>query len=112
MPATRRLDWSQSSDVPRIGLLPGASAGLGRVPGVAAFRRPGLVAVLAVVLKPRFHAFGEGGQAVAVPFLQGVAGEGVAGAATLIGQHRDLVDQVWMLRPTRGNGVGSLPDVL
>jgi hypothetical protein len=44
-----------------------------------------LVAVLAVVLKPRFHAFGKGGQAVAVPFLQGVAGEGVTGAAALIG---------------------------
>ena len=48
-PATLRLNWSQRTDVPRIVLLPGASAGLGRVSGVAAFRRPGLVAVLAVV---------------------------------------------------------------
>ena len=47
-----------------------------------------------------------------VPFLQGVAGECLAGAAALVGQHRDLVHQVWMLRPTRGNGVGSVPDVL
>jgi hypothetical protein len=59
--ASRRLSWSQRTDIPRIMLLPGASAGLGRVPNVAAFRWPRLVAVLAVVLKPRFHAFGEGG---------------------------------------------------
>jgi hypothetical protein len=51
------------------------SVDLGRVSGVAAFRGPGLVAVLAVVPQPRFHAFGEGGHAVAVPFLQRVAGE-------------------------------------
>jgi Pyridoxal-dependent decarboxylase conserved domain len=92
--------------------LAGASADLGRVSGVAAFRRPGLVAVLAVVPQPRFHPFDEGGQAVAVPLLQGITGEGVTGAPALIGQHGDLVHQVWMLRPTGGNGIGGLPDVL
>jgi hypothetical protein len=51
-PATLRLGRSHRTDVPRIVLLPGASAGLGCVPGVAAFRRPGLVAVLAVVPQP------------------------------------------------------------
>jgi hypothetical protein len=58
---------------------------------VAAFRRPGLVAVLTVTPQPRLHPFGEHGQAVAVPFLQGVTGEGVTGTAALIGQNRDLV---------------------
>ena len=48
-PATLRLGSSQSTDVPRIVLRQGASVDLGRVSGVAAFRRPGLVAVLAMV---------------------------------------------------------------
>ena len=46
--ATRRLSWSQRTDIRRIVLLTGASAGLGRVPNVAAFRWPLLVAVLSV----------------------------------------------------------------
>jgi hypothetical protein len=37
-----------------------------------------------------------------VPFLQGVTGEGVTGASALIGQHRDLVHQVGMLRQQAG----------
>jgi hypothetical protein len=49
--------------------------------------------------------------AVAVPFFQDVAVERVTGAAALTGQHGELV-QVWMLRPTGGNGVGNLPDLL
>jgi hypothetical protein len=52
-----------------------------------------LLAVLAVVPQPRLYAFGERGQAVAVPFLQGVTGERVTGAAALIGHHCDLVHQ-------------------
>jgi hypothetical protein len=77
-----------------------------------AFRRPRLVTVLAMVAQPRLHSFGEAGQAAAVPFLQGVTGECMPSAAALIGQHRDLMHQVRMLRPTRGNRVGDLPDVL
>jgi hypothetical protein len=85
-PATLRFGRSHRTDVSRIVLLPGASVDLGRVSGVAAFRRPRLVAVLAVVPQPRLHPFGEGGQAVTVPLLQGITGEGVTGAAALIGQ--------------------------
>ena len=91
---TPLLGWSQSSDIRREAFLPDLSADLRCVPGVAAFRRPGLVAVLTVVPQPCFHSFGEGGEAGAVPLLQGVAGEGVTGAAALIGQQRDLVHQV------------------
>jgi hypothetical protein len=49
---------------------PDASGDLGRVCGTA-FRRPGLVAVFAVVPQPGLHPFRERGQVVAVPFLQG-----------------------------------------
>jgi hypothetical protein len=50
-------------------------------------------------------------QVVAVPFLQRVTGESVTGAAALIGQHRDLVHQVWMLRPAGRNGCRPAPRV-
>ena len=83
---TPLLSWFQSSDV-----LPAAVACLRCVPGVAAFRRPGLVAVLTVTPQPRRHPFGQRRQTVAGPFLQGVIGEGVTGTAALIGQNRDLV---------------------
>jgi hypothetical protein len=92
---TPLLDWSQGSDIRREAFLPDLSADLRCVAGVAAFRRPGLVAVLAVVLKARFYAFGEGGQAVAVPFLQGVTGEAVSGAAALIGRPSGIPGPNW-----------------
>ena len=66
-PATLRLGWSQRTDVRHILVLPRSSADLGRVPGVAAFRRPRLVTVLAMVPQPRLHPHSERGQAVAVP---------------------------------------------
>ena len=47
-----------------------------------------------------------------MPFLQGVAGESMTGAPALVGQDRDLVHQVRVLRPTHGNAVGHLPDIL
>jgi hypothetical protein len=89
--ATPRLGWSHSTDVRREIVLPGASADLGHISGVAAFRRPGLVAVFAVVPKPGPHPLGEARQVVAVPFLQGVAGERMPGAPALVSQDRDLV---------------------
>jgi hypothetical protein len=65
------------------------------------------MAVLAMVSQPRLHPRSERGQAVAVPLLQRVTCECMAGAAALISQHRDLVHRVWILRPTRWNGVGD-----
>jgi hypothetical protein len=49
---TLRLWWSQGTDLRRETVLSSTSADLGRVPGVAAFRRPRLVAVLAVLSQP------------------------------------------------------------
>jgi hypothetical protein len=57
------------------------------MPGVAASRRPWLVAVLAMVPQPRLNQLGERGQIVAVPLLQGVAGKGVTSASALISQN-------------------------
>jgi TrwC relaxase len=48
---------------------------------------------------------------VAQEFLQGVAGERVTGAAALVSQDRNLVHQVRVLGPARGNGVSHLPGV-
>ena len=64
---------SHRTDVRRETVLPRASADLGHVPGVAALRRPRVMAVLTVLPKPGRHPFVERRQAVAVPFLQGVA---------------------------------------
>jgi hypothetical protein len=47
-----------------------ASADLGHVPGVAALRRPRVMAVLTVLPKPGRHPFVERRQAVAVPILK------------------------------------------
>ena len=43
-----------------------------------------------------------------MPLLQGVAGESVTGASALISQDRDVVHQVWVLRPTRRKRVADL----
>jgi hypothetical protein len=66
---TPLLSWSHSSDVRRESVLPAAAACLRCVPGVAAFRRPGLVAVLTVTPQLRRHPFGQRRQTVAGPFL-------------------------------------------
>jgi hypothetical protein len=64
---------SHRTDVRRETVLPRASADLGHVPGVAALRRPRVIAALTVLQKPGRHPFVERRQAVAVPLLQGVA---------------------------------------
>jgi hypothetical protein len=51
--AALSLGGSHRTDVRRIAILPGAAANLGHMPGVAASRRPRLVAVLAMVPEPR-----------------------------------------------------------
>ena len=102
----------QSTNVSIIGIHPPAATRFGDVAGVAAFGRPGLVIFLTVVPQSRPHPFGEGGQAVAVPFLQRVTGERLTGAVALIGENSDLVHQVGMLRPARRDDIGNIPDVL
>jgi hypothetical protein len=69
-PATLRLGWSQRTDVRRETVLLRASADLGYVAGVAALRRPRVMAVLTVLPKPGRHPFVERRQAVAVPILK------------------------------------------
>jgi hypothetical protein len=64
---------SHRTDVRRETVLPRASADLGHVPGVAALRRPRVIAALPVLPKPGRHPFVERRQAVALPLLQGVA---------------------------------------
>lgn len=51
--AALSLGGSHRTDARRIAILPGAAANLGHMPGVAASRRPRLVAVLAMVPEPR-----------------------------------------------------------
>ena len=92
-----------------VALLDGA---LSPVAVVAAAGWPVAVAFLAVVLQAGPHPFGEGGQGVAVPFLEGVAGEAEAGAAALVGQDGDLVDEVRVLGPAGRDDAGDVPDVL
>ena len=63
--ATLRLGWSQRTDVRRETVLLRASADLGHVPGVAALRRPRVMAVLTVPPKPGRYPFVERREAVA-----------------------------------------------
>ena len=67
---------------------------------------------MAVVGDAAAHAFEEGRQVVAVPFLECVAGVGVSSASTLISQHCDLIYQVGMLWPTGRDGVDWVEDIL
>jgi hypothetical protein len=57
---------------------------------------------LTLVPQSQLHPFCEGGQAVAVPFVQRITGEAEAGAVALVCQNGDLVHQVWMLWPAGG----------
>ena len=84
----------QRVDVEREGVLTALGVGLGDVLVVARPARPALVLVVAVSSQPVAHPVEERGQAVAVPLLERVAGLGQAGAPALVGQDRDLVDQV------------------
>jgi hypothetical protein len=63
----------------------------------------------AVVLDVGAQAFGEGGQAVAVPVLEEVAGEGAAGVQALVG---DLVHEMGVVGPAGGDGGVDVPHVL
>ena len=62
-------------------------------------------------LSRALEAFGEARGAVAVPFLESVRVEGDPGAATLVGEDRDLVDQVRMLGPAGGDHPVGVPGV-
>ena len=79
---------------------------------VAAFGGPRLVIFLIVVPQSCPHPFRKPGQAVAVPVLQRVTAERLTGAVALIGEHRQLVHQVRMLRPARRDDIGNIPDML
>jgi hypothetical protein len=67
---------------------------------------------LTVVPHSAPHPFGEGGQAVAVPFLQRIAGERLTGALALICENGDFVHKVGMVRPAGWDDIGDVPDML
>jgi hypothetical protein len=70
---------------------------------VADTGRPPLVAFLAAVLVPSAHPVDECRLGVPVPLLEHVAGTRGAGSATLVGQDRDLVDEMGVLGPAAGD---------
>jgi hypothetical protein len=70
-----------------------------------------LVSVLAVGLEAVLHAVEEGGEGVAVPVLEGVAGVGHAGASSLVGEDGEVVDEVGVFGPAGGDEAVGVPDV-
>ena len=88
-----------------------AVGGVGGVAGVPSCGGPGLVPVLAVGLQTLGHPVEEGGEGVAVPVFEGVAGVGVAGAASLVGEDGEVVDEVGVFGPAGGDVGRGVPDV-
>lgn len=71
-----------------------------------------MVVVVAMLLQSFLGAVEEGGNAVAVPFLQRVAVERKSGSAALVGEDSDLMDEVGVERPAGGDHAGvGIPDV-
>src|SRR5680860_1320050 len=102
----------QRVDVEREGVLAALGVGFGDVLVVARPARPALVLVVAVGSQPVAHPVGERGQAVAVPLLERVAGLGQPGTPALVGQGRDLVDQVRVQWPAVRDEGGDVPRVV
>lgn len=65
-----------------------------------------------VLLESFLRSVEEGGDAVAVPFFEGVAVQRECGAAALVGEDADLVDEVGVEWPAGGDHAGvGVPDV-
>ncbi|MEP7369388.1 MAG: hypothetical protein ABI662_07020 [Dermatophilaceae bacterium] len=88
------------------------AVGVAGMPGMAAVRRPGLMAILAMGLETLPHAIEEGGESVAVPVFEGVAAVGEAGASSLVGEDGEVVDEVGVVGPAGGDDAVGVPDVL
>lgn len=70
------------------------------------------MAFVAVALGALAESVEEGGDGVAVPFLKAVAARVDAGAAPLIGEDGDLVNEVGVMGPAgRDHACGRVPDV-
>ena len=92
-------------------VLPVLGVSVVNVAVVAGASGPRVVVLVAVGFEAATRALEEAGEGVAVPFLECVGVEGVAGAAALVGEDGDLVDEVGVFWPAGRDRAVGVPGV-